>query len=201
MRNDFSDTREHILDVGESIILGKGYAAVGLSEILATAEVPKGSFYHYFKSKEQFGVDLLGRYFSDYAARIDERFQNTALPARARLMGYWRQWYDNQAACSCHQQCLAVKLSGEVSDLSDAMRETLKAGMNAVIERIARCIAAGIADGSLPMHLNPQQTAQTLYQLWLGASLLTKVRKEPSALDATMASTYALLGIAPGQTN
>ena len=38
-------------------------------------------------------------------------------------------------------------------------------------------------------------------QLWLGASLLTKVRQEPSALDATMASTYALLGIAPGQTN
>ena len=54
MSNDYTDVRQHILDTGRSIILGKGFSAVGLNEILATAQVPKGSFYHYFKSKETF---------------------------------------------------------------------------------------------------------------------------------------------------
>ncbi|MDW1502064.1 TetR/AcrR family transcriptional regulator, partial [Vibrio sp. YT-19(2023)] len=50
-----NDTRQHILDVGYELIVTRGFTSVGLSELLKTAEVPKGSFYHYFKSKEQFG--------------------------------------------------------------------------------------------------------------------------------------------------
>jgi len=60
------DTRQQILDTAKGIILGKGFAAVGLNEILSTAGVPKGSFYHYFKSKEQFGDALLEDYFDGY---------------------------------------------------------------------------------------------------------------------------------------
>ena len=66
--SQFSDTREHLLATGESIILGKGFSAVGLAEILGCAGVPKGSFYHYFRSKEQFGTALLERYFDRYLA-------------------------------------------------------------------------------------------------------------------------------------
>ena len=46
------NTRQHILETGQRIIAGKGFASVGLNEILTTAGVPKGSFYHYFDSKE-----------------------------------------------------------------------------------------------------------------------------------------------------
>jgi len=57
------DTRDHLLATGEAVIRGKGFAAVGLAEILGEAGVPKGSFYHYFKSKEAFGAEMLARYF------------------------------------------------------------------------------------------------------------------------------------------
>ena len=63
---EFSDTREHLLATGEAVFRGKGFTAVGLTEILAIAGVPKGSFYHYFRSKEGFGVEMLTRYFSQY---------------------------------------------------------------------------------------------------------------------------------------
>jgi len=52
-------------------MIQKGYTAVGLSELLATAGVPKGSFYHYFRSKEEFGQALLEEYFSEYLGRVD----------------------------------------------------------------------------------------------------------------------------------
>lgn len=46
------DTRDRILDAGAELILGRGFSAVGLAEILGRAQVPKGSFYYYFDSKE-----------------------------------------------------------------------------------------------------------------------------------------------------
>ena len=53
MNTRHDNTRQHILETGQRIIVGKGFASVGLNEILTTAGVPKGSFYHYFASKEQ----------------------------------------------------------------------------------------------------------------------------------------------------
>lgn len=63
--------RQHILDTARPIILTKGFSAVGLNEILSAADVPKGSFYHYFRSKELFGEALLDAYFADYRERLD----------------------------------------------------------------------------------------------------------------------------------
>ena len=53
------NTRQHILETGLGIFAGKGFASVGLNELLKAAGVPKGSFYHYFESKEQYGQALL----------------------------------------------------------------------------------------------------------------------------------------------
>ncbi|NMC22770.1 MAG: TetR/AcrR family transcriptional regulator, partial [Serratia sp.] len=66
-----NDVRDHILATGQRIMAAKGFSAVGLNEILKDAGVPKGSFYHYFGSKEAFGADILARYFEDYLAELD----------------------------------------------------------------------------------------------------------------------------------
>jgi len=66
-----TDVRQHILDTAQNIIAGRGFTAVGLSEILKSANVPKGSFYHYFNSKEAFGEALLESYFSDYMVQLE----------------------------------------------------------------------------------------------------------------------------------
>jgi TetR/AcrR family transcriptional regulator, transcriptional repressor for nem operon len=186
------DTRQHILETGNRIISGKGFSSVGLNEILLAAGVPKGSFYHYFKSKEQYGQALLEAFFDAYLASIDELFQAPELSGRQRLIRYWQQWRQTQATGCDMQKCLVVKLSAEVADLSDAMRITLRDGTDRVISRIASCIAIGLADGSLAP-LEPQATAQSLYQLWLGASLLAKLHRSNAPLDQAMEATLQLL--------
>ena len=195
MSNDYTDVKQHILDTGRTIILGKGFAAVGLNEILSTARVPKGSFYHYFKSKEAFGEALVDSYVTDYLTHVDNLLQPDGAPAAERLMRYWQSWTttgDNQTT-ECN--CLVVKLSGEVSDMSEAMRAALLRGTDQIIERLGDCIEQGMRDGSLPSSLDAQLTALTLYEMWLGAALLTKVRRERSALDAAMAATLRLLNL------
>jgi len=194
MRNEHTDVKQRILDTGRGIILGKGFSAVGLNEILSTAQVPKGSFYHYFKSKEAFGEALVDSYVADYVAQVDRLLQDDGAPAAQRLMRYWKSWMsgDGQTA-ECN--CLVVKLSAEVSDMSEAMRAALLRGTDLIIERVAGCIADGLADGSLTANLQPRHTALMLYELWLGAALLSKIRRDRSALDTAMAATAELLNL------
>ncbi len=71
MKQTYDDTRQHLLDTGHRIMAVKGFTGVGLNEILQAASVPKGSFYHYFKSKEQFWQSLLEDYFRHYLAQMD----------------------------------------------------------------------------------------------------------------------------------
>ena len=86
-----------------------------------------------------------------------------------------------------------VKLGGEVSDLSEAMRLALQRGTDMIVERLAECVSQGCADGSLPPDLDADGVALNLYNQWLGATVLTKIRRDPSALDAAMSLTLALL--------
>lgn len=192
MKPQHPDTRQHILDTGSRIIAGKGFSCVGLNEILQAAEVPKGSFYHYFKSKELFGQAMLEGFFEEYLGRIDALLATPGMSARERLLCYWQQWVETQCEGCDDQKCLVVKLSAEVADLSEAMCLTLRDGTGRVIDRLADCVAAGVADESLPA-LNPDDTARTLYQLWLGASLLAKLHRDASPLEQAMRATLQLL--------
>lgn len=69
-RHTEHDTREHLLATGERLCMHRGFTGMGLSELLKTAEVPKGSFYHYFRSKEAFGVAMLERHYASYHQRL-----------------------------------------------------------------------------------------------------------------------------------
>lgn len=193
---EFSDTREHLLATGEAVFRGKGFTAVGLTEILAEAGVPKGSFYHYFRSKESFGVDMLTRYFNRYDEDLRALLLESPGTGRERLLHYFGRW-----AARCEQSnaqarasaCLAVKLSAEVSDLSEPMREVLVAGMEQVQQRLTQALVAGQADASLDSDLQPDSLAGALYQLWVGAELLTKIRRDGQPFACALAQTQQWL--------
>jgi TetR/AcrR family transcriptional repressor of nem operon len=191
-KKKYEDTREHLLAVGETVLRGKGFTAVGLAEILATAEVPKGSFYHYFPSKEHFGCAVLERYFAYYQTQM-QALEGQFDSGNERLMQYWRGWLIGQGGCTGASQCLVVKLSAEVADLSEPMREVFKQGTDAVIHRLGCWLEDPRCAGALKM--DPHSTALMLYQMWLGASLLSKIRQDSSALDTAMQTTCYLLGL------
>jgi TetR/AcrR family transcriptional regulator, transcriptional repressor for nem operon len=192
------EVRQHILDTAMPILLGKGFSAVGLNEILAAAGVPKGSFYHYFGSKEAFGEALLRSYFTDYVERLEVQFGQQTGTAATRLIGYFEEWRTMQCADGPDGKCLAVKLGAEVSDLSEAMRTVLRRGTEEIVGRIAACIEEGRADGSLAAVGDATGMAATLYELWLGATLMEKIRRDRRPLDAAMATTLQLLHLPPG---
>lgn len=192
MNTKHQDTRQHLLNTGRDLLAARGFSSVGLSHLLQQACVPKGSFYHYFKSKEQFGQALLEEYFQFYLAKLDQLFSQPTLNSQQQLLNYWREWQCRYCGPDSRSDCLVVKLSAEVADLSEPMRLTLKAGTEQVIARIARCIDAGVQDGSLHCK-QPHFLATSLYQLWLGASLLTKLHRDDQHMDLAMQMTQQWL--------
>lgn len=187
------DTREHLLATGESLSLRLGFTGMGLSELLATAGVPKGSFYHYFRSKEAFGEGMLQRYFEHYDAEMQRLFSDDKSDARHQLLSYYAQAISFHCRSECHNACLAVKLSAEVSDLSEPMRHALEIGTARVIGHLQDAIERGIREGSLSIAMSPAATAETLYSLWLGASLRAKIRRSVAPLTSALESIELLL--------
>ena len=190
---DASEVRDHIVAVGQRIMGGKGFSAVGLNEILTTAGVPKGSFYYYFASKDAFGVALLEKYFQDYIAELDQTLGQAGVTMADGLVSYFDRWRSNQLLADCHGKCLVVKMGAEVADLSEPMRLALKAGTAGIVARLASAIERGKADGSLSVDGEPGAVAESLYQLWLGASVMAKITRDAAAFDAARQTTKHML--------
>jgi TetR/AcrR family transcriptional repressor of nem operon len=192
MKKPANEMREHILDVARALMTHKGYTAVGLNEVLSTAGVPKGSFYHYFKSKEEFGQALLDVYFDEYLSRIEPILKQQANGAQS-LLRYFQYWSETQYDDAVDNKCLVVKLGAEVCDLSEVMRHVLDKGTSRIIRLISDSIERGIDDGSI-VSKDSHALAESLYQLWLGASLMAKVNRSSQPFQSALAMTKSLLG-------
>lgn len=190
---DTTDARDRILATGQRIMGGKGFSAVGLNEVLSAAGVPKGSFYHYFGSKEAFGEALLEDYFAAYLADMERVFRRPGLTKAQQLDAYFDAWRANQSFDDCQGKCLAVKLGAEVADLSASMRAALQRGTAGIVTRLAGALQAGATEGSLHLHDDPATVAQSLYQLWLGASIMVKIVRSTQPFDAALATTRQIV--------
>jgi len=167
MKTEKKPTKQHIINIGYQLIAEKGFTRVGLTEILKTVAVPKGSFYHYFNSKEQFGEAIIDHYFSDYLSRLDTYFRpNEEQTAYQQLIAYWQLWAAHHSDNATQQRCLVVKLSAEVADQSICKQDE-------------------------------NETATLLYSMWLGASLLSILHRDNPLLTQTLKQTTQLLTPTP----
>ena len=189
------DTKTHLLETGYQLIAKKGFTAVGLKQILDTAGVPKGSFYHYFASKEAFGEALISNYFANYKIRLDTIAQQD-VSAQQKLYNYFQSWYDTQQNGCDYDKCLVVKLSAEVADISEPMRITLNTGYQQIITWLAEHIKAGWADNSVPQseNISAESMAKRWYFAWLGASLIAKTRQTNTPLAEVWQMTTSQMG-------
>lgn len=189
------DTRQHILDTAQALMARKGYTAVGLTEVLSEARVPKGSFYHYFSSKEAFGDELMKSYFADYLSTMRRIAGDDTKTGAEQLQEYWQRFFDLQSFDDCQGKCLVVKLAAEVSDLSEPMRLQLVDGTAGIVREVTRMIETGKRDGSVAVDDDSETLARELYDAWLGASVMAKVQRTPESLQRAFGLTRARLRV------
>lgn len=188
-----NDTRSQILTTGRRLTAAQGYTGVGLSSLLKEAGVPKGSFYHYFASKEAYGCALLNEFMTEYGVRLNTSLANPDMDARSRIFTYFERWRTKQLSPDPEDRCLIVKLSAEVADLSEGMSSILQKGVSNIIARLALALEQGAEDGTIMPLENPKASAEMIYHMWLGASLIASISHSDAPLNSAMNATKALV--------
>ncbi|MGH0002358.1 TetR family transcriptional regulator C-terminal domain-containing protein [Pseudovibrio ascidiaceicola] len=124
---------------------------------------------------------------------LDALLATEALSMREKLFQYWHLWENYQHSEDASKHCLIVKLSAEIADISEDMRELLAQMTTRVEKRLGDIIEAGIKDGSMAPKLEARMAAQVLYQMWLGASLIGKVTRDKKPLQKALEVTEIML--------
>jgi len=186
-------TKAILLETGKQIFLERGYNHTGIETVLQAAGVPKGSFYYYFKSKEDFGLQVLDRFAADIAARFASCLDNPNLRPLERLRCYFEEVCARLEAQECRNGCLVGNLSQEMADQSEAFRQRLEAIFKEWRERYAGCLKAAQEAGELSPDLDVHELAEFCLSSWQGAILRAKAARSIQPIRAFITTLFGTL--------
>lgn len=179
----FSETREALLRSGVELLTEKGYSATGIDEILRRVGVPKGSFYHYFGSKEAFGAELIRHYSSFFEHKLDKFLSDEMLPPIDRLAAFMSDAANGMARYQFKRGCLVGNLGQEMSALPEPFREQLMAVFREWQQRVENCLIEAKCAGQIAEAVDCRQSAYVFWIGWEGAVLRAKLDRSPDALN------------------
>ncbi len=171
------NTREGIIRKGAELIHARGYNATGIQQILQVSGIPKGSFYFYFKSKEDFGLAVIDHFTAMISDDFRRYLNDTAYPPLRRLERLFEYYQAAFIQTGGALGCPIGNLSLELADANDRLREHLKTVIESLIDQIAFCLEEARRDKSLPDSLNSADSARFIFHGFEGAVMHMKVLK------------------------
>ena len=171
-----TNKRNELIQVGREIIVQQGFKAASLNDILTSAGVPKGSFYYYFSSKEDFGLAIVDDFAREYRERLETILEDPQYSPLTRLRNYFEWKIVDMAAHRCTDGCLIGNLAQELSAQNEIFRDRLN-GVFAEWEKyFARCLQAAYEAEEIPSD-RYDELAKFIVSSWEGAILQAKVTK------------------------
>lgn len=191
-----SDAREKILGAAQSLIELRGYSALGVAEICKAADVPKGSFYYFFESKEALALAVIDEHWAD-----QERTWQGILSGDAEPLRRLRQLCEatqaaqlaGQQSCGTVSGCLFGNLTLEMSNHTEAIRKRLQEIFEAQVDLVAPVIADALAREEIAVP-DPREAAQSVVAQLEGQVLFAKLYNNTDLLGRLWANCLALLG-------
>lgn len=167
--------REKILDQGVQMLMTKGYHGTGLKEILDTVNIPKGSFYHYFSSKEAFAAEAVTHYIAPYIQRLNAHLHNPRLDGLSALTSYYDELILELARSDFRGGCLLGNLMGEIGDTSDLCRQAILSAVEHYSSLQESALLRGQHEGTVRTDQTAKMMADLLLNSWQGALLRMKI--------------------------
>ena len=183
-------TRARILEVGAQAIADKSFNSCGLNEILKAAGVPKGSFYHYFGSKEDFGVALIEKASEEFVDFLRPIIGNRRKSPLQRLRAVFETSREHCKANGAARQCLVPKLALETSQLSEPVHAAVKCAYDQWSALLARVIREAQAAGEIGRSQDPDRLANVLVMLWEGATIRMQIDRSLRPVDDFLAFVF-----------
>jgi TetR/AcrR family transcriptional repressor of nem operon len=191
--NDRTDTRNALLRAGVQVLSERGWDAAGLQRVLDLCDVPKGSFYHYFASKEDFGLAVIDAYDVYIHRRLAGSLDDAALDVFGRVQGVVDAGKRAMHKTAYTHGCLVGNLGQELAGINPVLRDKLQEVMLRWESRMAACLQRGIDEGTLSATLDPLAAAGLFWIGWEGAVLRAKLARSGAPLDLFARGWFALL--------
>jgi TetR/AcrR family transcriptional repressor of nem operon len=178
-----TDTRNALVWCGTELLTERGFQITGIDEVLKRVGVPKGSFYHYFKSKDHFGHAVIDNYETYYAKKMDRIFNDPSQTPLQRLVNFTVNAKNGMVKFDFKRGCLIGNLGQELAALDTQFRERLEAVLVSWEKRVAECLNEAIETGELAQGQDPQALSRFFWVGWEGAILRSKLMRSLEPID------------------
>lgn len=176
------DTKHKILEAGARIMHHKGYHHTGIQEVLNAAGVPKGSFYFYFKSKEDFGLNVIDFFNQMCLGMLEPILKNTELSALEQLESIFDFYINLFKELNYQFGCPIGNLSQEMGDLNPAFSEKLTLSVEMIAGIYQDVLEKAKTENTIPKKLNTAQTAEFIVTSWHGSLIKMKINRSVDSL-------------------
>jgi TetR/AcrR family transcriptional regulator, transcriptional repressor for nem operon len=176
-------TREALIRAGVIAFAEKGYSSIGLEELLRSGDVPKGSFYYYFASKEAFGLAVIEAYTAYFTHKMDFWFGDGRVLPLERIRNFATDAQVGMARYDYHRGCVIGNLSQEMGALPEAFRERLTGVFADWETRLSRVLSSALARGDIGPGSDCDELAAFFWVGWEGAVLRAKLERSGRPLE------------------
>jgi TetR/AcrR family transcriptional repressor of nem operon len=178
-------TKERLIGAGLRMLLENGYNALGIQAVLDDTATPKGSFYHHFKDKEDFALQVVEAYITEVHTVLDQCLENPELPPLERIRAFFgivQQKYREEG----YMGCLMGGLGQELSGVNENFRKAIERCLSSIAARLSNCLKEARKAGLIAPNSDVRAMADLLVDCWEGAALRSRLRREPSSLGAML---------------
>lgn len=194
MKTSIKDTtRIGLIKAGRRIIVEKGYNHTGIQEVLQTVGVPKGSFYHFFSSKEDFGLQIINHDAKAHDMVLEQYLGDKTLTPLARLQRYFEDKCQEFESLQYREGCLLGNLGQEMADQNETFRARLQEVFAGWRDRFADCFKQAQEVGEISSQWDARELAEYCLNSWEGALLQMKITKSVIPLEAFMRLTFGIV--------
>ena len=172
-----ADTRKALVWCGTELLTERGFQITGIEEVLQRTGVPKGSFYHFFGSKHEFGQAVIENYEAYYARKMDRIFDSPSRPPLARLRDFIEDATRGMVKYDFRKGCLIGNLGQEMASLDDSFRRQLEAVLRSWEDRVEACLDEAIRRGDLAGDIDARTLSRFFWIGWEGAILRAKLTR------------------------
>jgi TetR/AcrR family transcriptional repressor of nem operon len=178
-----SDTRRALVWCGTELLTERGFQVTGIDEVLKRVGVPKGSFYHFFKSKDEFGAAVIENYVDYYARKMDRIFNDSTCSPLTRLKTFVDNAKHGMTKFDFKRGCLIGNLGQELASLDNQFRLQLEAVLVSWEERVTACLEEAIQTGEIGKDNDAKALSQFFWIGWEGAILRAKLTRSLLPID------------------